>query len=79
MRCQQCGSGNLTETRVNIPIATPKGKLIIGDVPAVKCLKCGKEFMSVVSNSRVKEIYKDWESSDEQGDKIIKYSLLKKR
>jgi YgiT-type zinc finger domain-containing protein len=78
MKCQFCGSGDLNETKVSIPINTPRGRIVIGEVPAVKCMKCGKEFMSVVTQSRLKDIYKEWEESGEPGDKIIKYTLLNK-
>lgn len=77
MRCQNCGSGDLHETKVSIPVNTPRGRLIIGEVPAVKCSKCGKEFMSVMTKSRLNDIFKEWEQSGAPADQIIKYSLLK--
>ena len=76
MKCQKCGGTELLETTVSVPVKTPRGKVIIGDVPAVRCLECGSEFMSMIARSQVKKIFDRWAESGEPGNKIIKYSLL---
>ena len=76
MKCQKCGGTELINTKVSIPIKTPRGKLVIGDVPAVRCMECGGEFMSMIARSQVKKLYDLWEESGESANRIIKYSLL---
>ena len=76
MKCQKCGGTELINTKVSIPIKTPRGKLVIGDVPAVRCMECGGEFMSMIARSQVKKLYDRWEESGESANRIIKYSLL---
>ena len=76
MKCQKCGGTELIDTKVSVPIRTPRGKLVIGDVPAVRCLECGGEFMSMIARSQVKKIFDRWAESGEPANKIIKYPLL---
>ena len=76
MKCQKCGGTELIEAKVTVPVRTPRGKLVIGDVPALRCMECGGEFMSMMARSQVKKIFDRWAESNEPGDKIVKYSIL---
>lgn len=76
MKCQNCGSSNLKEVTVEVPIRTPVGRVTIEGVPAIRCMECGKSFMSMIARSRVKKLFDEWEKSGERGNKQIQYKLI---